>query len=294
MNPVHGLPLSRRQFLALSATAVGGSAFLAACGGSSSGTGSSGTITVVQRFPNSGLVAGDLRLPISLANQAGILDDAGTKDFATITSDIVDVVTGETVVEGVVTKKHGEGLALPYWPVEVTVDRTGTYAVVVKGASKEGGAFQVMDPKDVEVPVHGQAMIPFDTPTEDNARGVDPVCTQTSGICPFHKVTLTQALKSGKPVVYLIGTPAHCQTGTCGPALEALTAAAKDFGDNVVIVHAEVYADKAATKIAPAVEAYRLDFEPVMFTADAKGTIQKRLDGVFDVNEVRDAVAALL
>lgn len=287
-----GFPLSRRRFLAMSATAVGGGVILAACGGSS--TDSDGTITVVQRFPNSGLVPGELRLPISLANQAGILDDAGTKDFATITSDIIDVVTGETVVKGVVTKKHGEGLALPYWPVMVTIDNPGTYSVVVKGGAKEGGAFQVMDPKDVEVPVHGQKMIPYETPTEDNAHGVDPICTQKPNICEFHKVTLTDALTSGKPVVYLIGTPAHCKTGTCAPALEALTAASKDFQDKVVIVHAEVYKDKAATTIAPAVEAYRLDFEPVMFTADAQGIIQHRLDGVFDVNEVRNAVAALL
>jgi hypothetical protein len=293
MTP-NGLPLNRRQFLALSATAVGGTALLAACGGGSGATGAAGDITVVQRFPNTGLVPGNLRLPISLANQKGILDDAATKDFATVTVDIIDVVTGKTVVPGITVKKHGEGLALPYWPVEVTIDKVGTYSIVVNGASKDGGAFQVMDPANVEVPVTGQKMLPFDTPTVDNARGVDPICTLPAGTCPFHKVTLTDALKSGKPVVYLIGTPAHCQTGTCGPALEALVAAAENLGDKVEIIHAEVYTDKAATKIAPAVQAYRLDFEPVLYAADRTGRIVKRLDGVFDVNEVRDTVASLL
>ena len=293
MPPAHGFPVSRRRFLALSA-AVGGGALLAACGGSSGSSGSTGELSVVQRFPNTGLVPGNLRLPISLASQKGVLDDAATKDFAVIDVEIVDVVTGKTVVSGITTKKHGEGLALPYWPVEVTIDKVGTYSIVVKGASKDGGAFQVMDPKDVEVPVPGQALLPFDTPTLDNARGVDPICTLPSGTCPFHTVTLTEALAKGTPVVYLIGTPAHCQTGTCGPALEALVTAAKDAGDKVTIVHAEVYKDKAATKIAPAVEAYRLDFEPVLFVAGTDGKIRKRLDGVFDVNEVRDVVKSLL
>ena len=291
------VPVSRRRFLAMSAAfgagVVGAGSLLAACGSDSTGSDSTGDIAVVQRFSNSGLVPGEIRLPVSLADQKGILDDAATKNFSALNGHVIDVMTGKTVIDSVSAKKHGEGLALPYWPFTVNIDKTGTYALVIDGMSKDGAAFQVIDPKTVEMPTLGNPLPPFDTPTTDDARGVEPVCTLPSGTCPFHTVTLTDALKSGKPVVYLIGTPAHCQTGTCAPALQALVEVAKSATDKAVFVHAEVYADKNATKLAPAVDAYKLQFEPILFVTDTDGVLRKRLDGVFDVNEVRETLAQM-
>lgn len=291
-------PVSRRRFLVYSAAVgagvMGSGSLLAACGGSSSGTtaaGDLGDLTVVQRFSNTGLAPGALRLPVSLANQAGILDDKATAGFATLTAHVVDVTDGKTVVENLTATKHGRGLSLPYWPFTFALPDPGTYTLVVDGASKDGAAFQVLERKNVQMPVVGEPLPGFDTPTAGNARGVDPICTLPTGTCPFHAQTLTAALKKGTPVAYLIGTPAHCQTGTCAPALQALVAAAAKVGDKAQFVHAEVYMDKAATKIAPAVEAYRLDFEPILFVTDAQGVLRHRLDGVFDEDEIRDVLA---
>ena len=114
-------------------------------------------------------------------------------------------------------------------------------------------------------PTSGRLLPPFDTPTVDNHRGVEPYCTLTPKPCPLHDVTLTQALASGKPVAYMIGTPAHCQTGTCAPALEFLVKSHDRVGDAVVMVHADVYSDDAATTVAPAVTALGLEYEPVLY-----------------------------
>lgn len=290
-------PVSRRRFLTMSAAfgagVIGSGSLLSACGSDSGGTGDNGDLAVVQRFSNSGLVPGEIRLPVSLADQKGILDDAGTGKYPTLNGRVVDLMSGKTVIESVSAVKHGKGLALPYWPFTVTIEEPGTYSLVVDGASKDGAAFQVVDPQFVKMPTLGNALPPFDTPTTDEPNGVDPVCTLPSGTCPFHTVTLTDALRSGKPVVYLIGTPAHCQTGTCAPALQALVDVAGSLTDRAVVIHAEVYADKNATKLAPAVQAYKLEFEPILFVTDADGVLRKRLDGVFDTDEVRDTLAQM-
>lgn len=290
-------PVTRRRFLTMSAAlgagVIGTGSLLAACGSDSAATTDNGELAVVQRFSNSGLVPGEIRLPVSLANQKGILDDAATRDHPVLHGRVIEMISGKTVIESVSAEKHGEGLALPYWPFTVTIEKTGTYSLVVDGASKDGAAFQVVDPKFVEMPSPGTSLPPFDTPTTGDARGVDPICTLPSGTCPFHGVTLTDALKSGKPVVYLIGTPAHCQTGTCTPALQALVDIAGSLTGKAVVIHAEVYADKNATKLAPAVQAYKMQFEPVLFVTDADGVLRKRLDGVFDVDEVRDTLAQM-
>lgn len=247
---------------------------------------------MVQRFSNSGLVPGNVRLPISLANTAGILDNAATEKFDTLTASVKDLVSGDTVVASVTATKHGKDLAYPYWPFTVAIDTPGTYSLVVEGGSPDGGAFQVLEPSTVTMPVVGGPLPAFDTPTVDNPRGVDPVCTLTPAPCPFHSVSLTEALASKKPVAYLIGTPAHCKTGTCAPALEALVTESRS-ADRFVFVHAEVYKDNTATTLAPAVEAYKLQFEPILFVAAADGTIRHRLDGVFDAAEIGEILASV-
>ena len=134
----------------------------------------------------------------------------------------------------------------------------------------------------------------FDTPTADDHRGVEPYCSRTPDPCPFHEVTLTDALTSGKPVVYMVGTPAHCQTGTCAPGLEFLIEQYQRVGDQIVVVHADVYADDAGTLIAPAVEALGVEYEPIIYFTDANGVVVDRLDGVWDRSELAARLDLLL
>jgi hypothetical protein len=92
----------------------------------------------------------------------------------------------------------------------------------------------------------------------------------------------------------MIGTPAHCQFGTCAPGLEFLINAGKRLGDRVSIVHAEVYTDNTVTAASPAMDAYNLTFEPVLFMADKTGKIVTRLEGTWDQSELDETMNALV
>ena len=288
---------SRRRFLALSAS-LGLGGLVAACGGSSSSSsgaidGVSGTLQVVKRFPTTGLVPGSIRLPISLADTSGVLTtDGKVKLPQTLTGKVIDAASGDVVVSSVSADKHDENMPTPYWPFIVDVQKVGVYLLILDAAPESEMSFQVEERENVLSPLVGDALPPFDTPTVNNKRGVDPICTSPQGTCPFHEVTVTEALQSGKPVVYLIGTPAYCKTGTCAPGLDALIALSKKVGDAAVFVHADVYTDKTATTAAPAVLAYKLAYEPLLYITDAKGVLVNRLDAVFDVTEMSSALAA--
>jgi hypothetical protein len=237
-------------------------------------------------------VPGKVRLPISLADKNGVLTtDSGVKLPARLTGRIVRP-DSEDVVVSVTAEQHSENLTSPYWPFVFELDAPGDYLLLIDQAPESQMFFQLEKPEMVPMPLLGNKLPAFDTPTLDNARGVNPICTRPGEFCPFHDVTLTEALASGKPVLYLIGTPAYCSTGTCAPGLDALMTLAKSVGNKAVFVHAEVYKDTSATVAAPAVSEYKLTYEPILYITDAKGVLVERLDAIFDVKEMRSAIAA--
>ncbi|GDX33306.1 hypothetical protein LBMAG16_01370 [Actinomycetes bacterium] len=308
--------LSRRGFISSSVTVLGaGISFgvLTSCGNSSTSNQDSQSdfpddLQLVQRFPQV-LVRGNLRLPISLALSSGIIDSSSGFNFPkTLSAKVIDLSTDEVIIENVSATLHGNVSAhshsdgsvhshdaetfLPYYPFRINISMSGNYALVVSGGPIEGAAFSVLEPDQVAVPGANDSLPGFDTPTFDNNQGVKPICTRIPEPCPFHAMTLTEALKLGVPVAYLVGTPAHCQTGTCSPALDGLIEVGSRIGDRAVFIHAEVYSDEAATVIAPAVKALELTFEPVLFIVDANGKIIERFDSVFDSSEIFDALAS--
>lgn len=288
---VRALAIDRRRFLVVSAGAAAG-VLLAACGSSPAGplAGLDGDLQVVKRFPSDSLVPGRVRLPVSLADSRGILGiDGRVRLPEQLSASVTDPVTGATVAAGLVAPLHREGLEQPYWLFEVEVDSTGPFLLDIDDAPEGQASFQLIDPALVRIPLVGEPLPPFDTPTLNDARGVDPLCTRSGGPCPLHDITLAEALATGRPVAYLVGTPAFCSTGTCAPALDFLVERASSGGDTV-FVHADIYTDSTATKVAPAVEAYGLTYEPVLFVTDAAGIVRHRLDIVYDLAELRSVL----
>jgi hypothetical protein len=290
--------LSRRLLLGGAAA----SAFLVACGSSDDGSSSAdadadtdagvpsgsaapaiafGTFVLAQRFPQNVQEPGLQRLPISLATADGRIVSDGPDRLNASVGDADGNPLGIDI--SAVRRDLESG---PYYSFRVPIETPGIYYLVVEGGPEDGAAFQVMEPGSVAVPGPGDSMPPFDTPTVDDDRGVDPICTREPEPCPFHDVTLSDALLSGKPVVYLVGTPAFCQTGTCAPALESMIEVQDRFGETFSWVHAEVYTDNTATTPAPAVDAASLTFEPSLFVIAHEGTVIERLDAIWDETEL--------
>ena len=185
----------------------------------------------------------------------------------------------------------------------VTFDGPGTWYLVadaVAGGRRLVGwaAFEVYPKERSTTPYPGQPAIASQTPTVSDHHGVDPICTRKPP-CDMHQVTLASALKSGKPVAFLIGTPAFCQSRVCGPNLDELIAVEKDIGSRAVFIHAEVYKDDKAETIqrqdvGPTFREWGLNSEPWLFLIDRKGTIASRFEGPLTADQMKPALTALL
>lgn len=284
-------PLSRRGFFAVSAGGL-----LVACtsgsGSAESGTGArsasgQGPLALIRYFPDQIHVAGrPERLPFGIADAEGVPLSDGPESFSYTVSD----PAGATVLSATASR-HREGLPRAYYPVEVDLPGTGVHVLRATVDGRQLESLFTLNPARAAGPVGvGDRLPPFATPTTGDPRGVDPVCTRPEP-CPFHRRTLTEALATGRPVAYLVGTPAHCQTGICGPVLDLLVDASASF-PGVEFVHAEVFADPDGRKVAPAVDALGLDYEPVLYLTGADGVVRSRLDIIYDTAELRSALTA--
>jgi hypothetical protein len=289
------VPLSRRTFLV-----AGGSALVvAACSSDKAAPPSTSSSTrpawnLVGFFASDALAAGTLvRLPFGLAGADGGFPSTLPVDALTFT---VRDTAGNPVALPVTVPAHADGLPRPYFPLEVTIPTAGIYTVHtdVQDTAVEA---TVQIGTGGTVPHAGQPMIPFDTPTASDPRGVQLLCTHDP-VCPLHDVTLTEALAEQRPVAFLIATPKYCQVAVCGPVLDHLLAVRDEF-PQVRFLHSEVYPSDAAAQpgaeqLDPVVQAYGLTYEPALFLAGADGTVRIRLDAIYDKSELRRALQALV
>jgi hypothetical protein len=189
--------------------------------------------------------------------------------------------------------------APPYFTVDAELAPKGTVWVqaTVDGVRAEA-PISIVDARRGLGP--GMPVPSLRTPSPGDNAGLEQVCTRSEGPCPWHDVSLDQALKLGQPLAVLVATPAFCQTAVCGPVLDVLLRAQPEIGDRVRFVHLEVYATRptgpeiSRTPLAPAVKAFGLVSEPILFTVNADGTVKERIEGLYGTSEAAAALKRLL
>jgi hypothetical protein len=291
-------PVGRRAFV------VGGAAFLAAaaCGSDKAKTAERPTISVTSAKPNDQnniLVASSPILAAVPDERVALILLHGQDPIAADAD--VKVLFGQVQGQSVGTKigpftpeRHGDGLPRPYHLVRATFPAPGNYAIQATVNGNEAlAALEAVDPAADASPKPGQPMISTPTPTPADKKGVDPICTATP-VCPLHDVSLDAALAEKKPLAVLFGTPAFCKTNTCGPVLDVMLEEMKPFAGRARFLHVEIYTDRTAKTTTPAVNAYNLQGEPVLFLAGADGVVRERIAGPYDRVEFRQAMEKLV
>ena len=288
-------PVGRRAFL------VGGAAFLAAaaCGGGDSEEGDRPAISVTSTKANDELnllVASVPVLATAPDQRVALMVLQGQDPVAADTP--VEVLFGQVQGQSVgqtigpfPAERHGDGLTRPYHLVRATFPVPGNYAIQATVGGKQAlAALEAVDPAKDQAPKVGQPLLATKTPTTADPMGVNPLCTATPA-CPLHDASLDAALAEMKPVAVLFGTPAFCETDTCGPVLDILIDEMKPYADRMRFIHVEIYTDRTLKATTAPVQAYKLPGEPFLFLAGADGVVRERIAGPYDRAELRAALA---
>ena len=210
----------------------------------------------------------------------------------------IDVLFGGELLDTFTVPAGGVGQFVPYYPLTFTPPEPGPY-IARTAFSDLDVEFLVVERNQTTLWQVGETIPGFDTPTFDDARGVEPICTRAGEACAFHEITLNEALSNGRPTALLISTPAFCQTDVCGPSLEDLIDATAGR-DDINIIHQEVYADfnrdiadGSLPEVAPLIADWQLDFEPSLFVIDSDATLVDARHFAFDKAETEELISLI-
>jgi hypothetical protein len=108
----------------------------------------------------------------------------------------------------------------------------------------------------------------------------------------LYRVSVAQALASKRPFVLTFATPLYCQSRTCGPVVDVVSAVRKRFtAREIPFIHVEIYAgNDPANGTNRWVKQWKLPTEPFTFVVDRTGVIRARFEGAFSVRELTAAV----
>ena len=164
------------------------------------------------------------------------------------------------------------------------------------------GAFEVK--ANSETPALGQAAPRSVTPTLDSLNDVSELATITSANPPdpdLYRLSVDQALDSGKPLVLVFSTPAFCVSATCGPQVDVVSQVKEKYQDRANFIHVEVFKDphlieggRPVGGTVPAVTEWNLPTEPWTFIIDDEGRVRAKFEQFTTAEEIEAALLDIL
>lgn len=246
------------------------------------------------------LVVGLNRLPFGLLQGGVPLNDPNLSLDVTL----YYVGPGGDRTQPVTTTKavyRGQGLPVGLYVAYANLDRAGGWEAEIAIPQADGvqkSRIRLDVSERAFAPMVGDKAIPSRNLTAADVPALDQLTSDPRPDPDFYRMTIADAIASGKPFVVTFSTPSFCQTAVCAPNMSVLKQLKSEFGDRVNFIHVEVYPypfgeSFQQAKLVPAMQEWNLRTEPWTFLVDGNGVIQARYEGGITFDELRPAIAQL-
>ena len=179
---------------------------------------------------------------------------------------------------------------------KLRVPRAGTWWYVAEpiGGYRIQAIGQLDVRKSTFSPAIGAQAPASKTPTLASTGGdLAELSTATHPDPKLYEHSVAQALAAKQPFVVAFATPKFCASRACGPVVDVVDEARKEFATRGVrFIHVEVYNDNDPDKgVNPWMREWNLQTEPWVFVVDADGKIVAKFEGSASADELRAAIA---
>ena len=185
---------------------------------------------------------------------------------------------------------------------QLSFDQPGDWGLGILLLQPDGTTVQV----SAVVPVGERSRTPSvgsPAPASVNksARDVTDLIELTTDTAPdpdLYAMTIAEALKEDSPLLVAFGTPAYCETATCGPQLEVVKELKEKHGAQMNFIHIEVYDNPPEIReggieqgrISPTMSEWNLATEPWTFVMDGQGIVRAKFEGFVGAAELEEAI----
>lgn len=205
--------------------------------------------------------------------------------------------------EGGVVHTHEAGETGVY-VASVEFDAAGPWGVEV-AATVDG---QALEPERVGFEVREQSLSPpIGAPAPrsrqlmlaDVGDDITKIDTSDPPNPEMHRLTIADAVASGRPTVVVFATPAFCVSRICGPVKQIVDQLYEKYKDQANFIHVEPYDLAKAVSgeglfPLPVVEEWGLQSEPWLFVIDKDGNVAAKFEGVVSPAEAESSLQQTL
>jgi hypothetical protein len=106
----------------------------------------------------------------------------------------------------------------------------------------------------------------------------------------LYEMTVADAMASGRPTVVSFATPRFCTSRLCAPVVDSLAAVQEEMGEEVNIIHIEVFEDFETLEPVKEMAEWGLISEPWTFVLDREGVIIAKFGGPVSPRELTESL----
>lgn len=219
-------------------------------------------------------------------------------DVSSVTVAAIPPGATEPIWTGSAAPYHdAEGI---YWMIEPTFSIAGDWVLEITATGADGQTATERVTTTVRDQAYGvgigEPAPASDSFTLDTPDRPDRITTDLTPNDTFYRLTVAEAVTSGRPSVIVFGTPELCTRklwNLCGSVLDGLDAVAAEYDGRINFLHVEIY-NLDTGKYVAAWEDYGLEVSPWIYVVDAQGNVAMRYDAIVGVDELRPMLEGLL
>ena len=157
---------------------------------------------------------------------------------------------------------------------------------------------------DSPIPSIGEAAPASETKTLDDATDIFSLTTAYEPDEELYRISVAEAITSGKPSVVVFATPAFCTSPTCGPQVDTVSELRAEHPDAANFIHVELYdnpqeiqGDLSRAELVSAADEWGFTQIPGwtneswVFVLDSDGIVRQRFEGFATLAELEAALA---
>ena len=183
----------------------------------------------------------------------------------------------------------------------------GDYRLTVTPVGGEVSGEAVIDvavAADSPIPSVGEPAPASETKTLDAATDIFDVTTSYEPDTELYRISVAEAVGSGKPSVVVFATPAFCTSPTCGPQVDTVSELRAEHPDAANYIHVELYdnpdeiqGDLSRAELVTAADEWGFTQIPGwtneswVFVLDGEGIVRQRFEGFATLAELEAALA---